>query len=263
MFTTRIKRLALATALATSVFSAPTAFAESTIKLAGPEFPPYYEMVNGRMSGHLAEILEKIVETAGEKWTGELFPAPRLMHNLVQGEDHASLLVRNATLDDAPSMLRSPKPITEMVLNVYTMKTPMAFKSRDDFKGKSLIVMRGYGYGSLRAWLDKPENNVTIVEANTHESAVRLLEAGRAEAALLYDVNYAAAVTSIGEKPADVVTNNFQRIPLFIYLSTAASLDATKLMGKLMAAYDQLVKEGVLNEPDKRPEDVVEGKKSS
>jgi polar amino acid transport system substrate-binding protein len=239
------------------------ATARAEVKLAGPEFAPYYEKIDGRMTGPLADILTVIWKNAGYQTTGDIYPAPRLMQNLVDGVSDSSLLVRNKTLDEADTVLRSPQAITEMVLNVYSRDAPVAIKSRDDFHGRSIVVMRGYGYGGLRAWMDDKANDVTLLEANNVESVVGMVSAGRAPLALLYDVNFEAAVQALGKRPDNVVVNEFQRVPLYIYLSKRSSSDPQGTMDKLMATYEVLVQKGVLRSPQHRPEEVVGGHKGS
>lgn len=257
-------RLAVgAVVLALCVAAAGPARAQAEIKLAGPEFAPYYEKLDGKMSGPLAEILAAIWSHAGFRTTGDIFPAARLMQNLVDGVSDSSLLVRNQTLDGAATVLRSPTAITEMVLNVYSLNAPVTIASRDDLRGKPVVVMRGYGYGGLRSWMDQTETGITLQEANNVESAVNMVSAGRAPLALLYDVNFAAAVKALGKRPANIVENEFQRVPLYIYVSKAVSNDPQATMDRLMASYQDLLKKGALQSPQHRPEEVVGGAKGS
>lgn len=224
------------------------------LRLAGPEFPPYYQIENGRPAGHLVDILARVIERAGHTWTGTLYPAARLMTAMTDGRAQATLVVRNQVLDGSPAVLRSPEPVAEMVLNVYSHGTPTPFGTREDLKGKTFLVMRGYGYGGLRQWMDA--NGVNVQETNSFESAVRMLEAGRVPYALLYDVNYAAGVTALGHEPAGVHAAGFQRVPLYIYLNASAAADAQRLMDELMRSWHALVADGVLAPPANRPETV-------
>jgi ABC-type amino acid transport substrate-binding protein len=252
--------IAVALGLCLAALGAPRAHAE--VRLAGPDFVPYYQAVDGRMTGPLADILTLIWTTAGFQTKGAIFPAPRLMQNLVDGSSDSSLLVRNQTLDQAATVLRSPRAITEMVLNVYSISGPVAVASRDDLRGRSIVVMRGYGYGGLRTWMDQTDNAITLQEANTVESAVSMLSAGRAPLALLYDVNFAAAIQALGKRPDNIVENPFQRVPLYIYVNRKVSSDPQATMDRLMAAYDALVQKGALRSPQHKPEEVVGGKGS-
>jgi polar amino acid transport system substrate-binding protein len=227
------------------------------IRLAGPDFLPYYEMDNGRMVGALALILEKIWSNTGASVQGQVFPATRLMSNLIDGSSDSSLLVRNPALDDSPDVIRSPVPISELVLNVYTVGRPAPPIGQDDLRGSSVIVMRGYGYGGLRSWMDQKDNRISLIEANNVEAALSMLIAKRARFALLYDVNFTAARQALGSQPDDLFATSLQRVPTYIYISRKSVPNADAVMDRIMQSYADLVARGVLKPANQRPEDVL------
>ena len=244
-----------AIALAVNLFTnAGQAEAQGSIQIGGPDFPPFYEMVDGRMGGFLTDTLSLIVENGGYTWSGTILPAARLIAAISEGQVHASLSVLNRTLEDSPAVTRSPEPITEIVLNVYSFNDTFPIKSKEDLRGQTIIVMRGYGYGGLRAWLDDAANNVTVLQANSFASAINMLKENRAPLALLYDVNYDAGIKSLEKIPDNIFTNNFLRIPAYIYLSKAVSENHQSTMDRLMASYRELLSRGVLSAPTNRPE---------
>lgn len=222
------------------------ASAQQVLKLGGPVFPPYYETIDGKVGGALTDKMRLILAESGFSATAELFPAVRLIQSMLSGEIEISMLVRNPALDASDALLRSPLPIGELTLNVYSHAAPEAFRDREALRGKSIAVMRGYGYGSLRAWLEQPENKVTLTEVNNHEAALRLVSLGRVPYALLYDVNYDEGVRALGRAPENVVANSFLTVPAFIYLSKKATPDPEALMRSLMASYRTLVRRGLL-----------------
>jgi len=225
------------------------------LRLAGPEFPPHWVMENGRLTGTVAEILIRIVERAGYAWTGETYPAARLMRMLAAGEAQASLLVRNQTLDTSPDVLRSTEPITEDALNAYGIGGASPIARREDLTGRRVIVMRGYGYGGLREWMDA--NGVKIFEVDSYQNALRLLEVEQTAVAILYDVNFEEGVKALGHTPANVVTTYLQGVPLYIYLHRSAGGDGRATMDGLVNAWRDLVAKGVLARPGNRPEHVL------
>lgn len=252
---------ALLIAGATTQFPAlaadPTPRQSAPIKLAGLEFPPYYEMSKGRLQGPLAEVLTKVWAEAGYRFETAIYPGSRLMDNLARGETHSSLIVRNPMLDDSSEILRSPRSLALVTLNLYSVDKPVVTATLSDLRNQKVIVIRGYGYGGLKAWMDRPEQGIEAIDANNFESAVRMLEAKRAPLALLYDVNFRTAVKRIGAKPENVFENPFLDLPVYIYLHRSATPDPAATMERLMAAYDALVERGELLAPTMRPEEVV------
>lgn len=231
------------------------------VVLGGPDFPPYYQMTDGALHGNLADILTLLWERAGYRTRGEILPPARLMANIVNGGVHSSLLVRNGVLDGAESVIRSPSPITELVLNLYSMKAPVTLTSKDDLKGRSIAVVLGYGYGGLREWMKRPENAITLHDVVAPVVAVRLLSAGIEPYALLYDVNFRDAVKHLGTEAPGVIANPFQRVPAYVYVGRDAPGGGQRAMDALMTAYAALLAEGVLERPDARPEEVIKAPK--
>ncbi len=224
--------------------------ADQTLKLGGPVFPPFYEAVDGQVRGAMVDKLAKIANGAGFKVVAELFPAARLVQNLISGESELTMLVRNPALDDSGALIRSPQPVGELLLILYSHGAPAPLIDRQDLIGKSIAVMRGYGYGSLRAWMDLPANRVTLTEVNNFEAAIRLVADGRTPFALLYDVNYQAGVTALGAAPTNVYANIFQRVPAFLYLNKKAAPDPAATMRALMASYRALLGSGAVDGPE-------------
>jgi hypothetical protein len=64
-------------------------------------------------------------------------------------------------------------------------------------------------------------------------------------------------IKSLSPPPANLVTNSFQRVPFYLYLSRSVDADPLPVLERLMAAYDGLVRAGVLGPADSRPEDII------
>lgn len=241
--------------LASCAFSA--SYAQGVIKLGGSEFPPYYQWEGGQLTGAMADILIRVWSEAGYRYSTEQLSTSRLQDGLIRGEVHSSLLARAEPIDAAPSVMRSPLSLAELTLNLYSVDQPRAAQAREDLRHSEIIVLRGYGYGGLRAWMNAPEQFIHLHDAYNPETALRMLAARRAPLALLYDVNFKSALQVLGERPPGIYENHFRRIPLYLYLNRDATPDATQTMERLMTAYRALVARGALNAAEQRPEDVI------
>lgn len=228
------------------------------LHLAGPMFAPYYDFGdNNKPTGELVQLYALIVEQAGFKWDGAIIPAKRVMKALADGVYDSSILVKNPLLEQSGNILSSPVPVSELILNVYYHDMLPEPASDAALLGKKVVVMRGYGYGGLRAWLDEPRNNITLFEIDSFSSAIRLIETGRADYALLYDVNFSAGEKELGRKAEGIRSYNLQRVPLYIHLNKTQIANAEQVMAQLMTSYHQLLKLGVLASSSSAPDQVI------
>lgn len=222
--------------------------AAQDLTLIGPDFPPYYEIdAAGEMTGELVVLYDRILSHAGLVWRGVgVRPAKRTMVDLVAGAADSSLLVDNPLLSDRPHIIRTREPVGELVLNLYGAR-PLPFAmDRMAMQDQRVAVMRGYGYGGLRAWLDNPANRVEIREFNSEAPAIRFVDAGRADFALLYDVGFENAIAEIGAWPSNIRVANLQRVPLYIHINRQTVADADAVRARIEASHAALVREGVL-----------------
>lgn len=229
-----------------AAWSAPLRAENPTLRLGGPIFPPYFEVVDGKVVGVMLDRVTAILAEAGYKTSVGVRPPPRLLQDLLAGEFDLCVIVRNAAMDASPRWISSSVPVGDLKLNLYSHREALTLKSREDLSGRSIVVMRGYSYGELRAWLDRPENGVTLTEVNNFEAALRLVAAGRVPNALLYDVNFAAAATAIGPQADSIVVNPFLQVPVFFYLNKEAVPDPAATMRLLLDSYQRLVSRGHL-----------------
>lgn len=222
--------------------------ASQDLTLIGPDFPPYYTVdERGEMQGELVALYDRILSQAGLPWRGVgVRPAKRTMLDLVEGAADSSLLVDNPLLSDRRNLIRTRSPVGELVLNAYAARPMPMRMGREALTGQRVAVMRGYGYGGLRAWLDDQANQVSVKEFSSEAPMVRFVRAGRADFALLYDVSFANALEELGAWPADIRVANLQRVPLYIHINTETVADATAVRARLEESYASLVRAGVL-----------------
>ena len=162
-------------------------------------------------------VADELFKRVNLTWRATAYPAKRLFRNLKSGKTNFSILVRASSLLD--SCIFSEKPIYSTNLNVYYIGDKPPITSKEDLKGKRLVTIRGYSYGSLRKFIEDPENNITKEVTNTHSSAFRMLQLGRAD----YLLDYASAAQDIISQSfiTDLRSNKMSQLDIFLVLSKA------------------------------------------
>ncbi len=242
----------------TLAFQSVQAAEKKELTLVGPEFEPYYfSKEDGSIDGQLVNLYALILENAGYKWNGIIVPAKRVMRLLAQGIYQSSILVNNPILEESGNVLTSKNPVSQMVLNAYHSDTNPQIKTKQRLIGKRVIVMRGYGYGGIRKWLELKENNIELMEVNSFSSAIKMIEFNRADYALLYDVNFSAGEIALKRKADGLIVSNITNVPLYLHLNKKTLSHPQKIMDDLMSSYQELVKKGILAPAQTRPEWII------
>jgi len=239
---------------------AQTVWAEDRLRLVGPVFPPYYDTdADGRLTGDIVDLFDLIAGEAGFAWDGYLAPARRGAHDLLTGTADVTIAVDNPILSGSGKMLRSRSPVAMLILNAYVRPEDLErFDGLDSLAGLAVSARRGYGYGGLRAWLDDPANRVRVHEFERADSGLRMVETGRADAVLLYDVNYREAVERYGYS-GPLVAATVQHLPLYIHLSKAGVAAPQAVLARLEQAHARLVERGEVGAPTEEAGEVLHG----
>lgn len=229
------------------------AASQRTLLISGPPFPTgWMYLENGKVGGLRLEFFDKIARHAGYQWKGELYPAKRLMESIIHGKVDLSMLVLNPLLDKPEHVLTSREPVYTENLNLYGQKGTPPVQYRSDLQGKEIVVMRGYGYGGFKTWLDAPENNVKQYEADSFASAIQMLLRRDLDYALLYDLNFEAALIELASQPdsharaMELSVTNWSKVPVYFHLSREALSDAEEVLARLMRSFHTLQEEGKL-----------------
>lgn len=229
-----------------------------SLRMAAPDFAPYYYYdAEGQPAGELVRLYSMIVENAGYRWQGTIIPARRVMHGLAKGQYDSSILVKNPLLENSDVMITSPTHVSEMILNVYFHQNKPVIQRKEQLIGHSIAVMRGYGYGGLKRWLDGEYNNLNVYELDSFSSVIRLLENQRVDYALLYDVNFAEGTKDLGRSAKGIKLSTLTRVPLYFHLNKHKIPNANQVMVDLMESYHDLIARGVLADGNRLPEDVI------
>ena len=173
-------------------------------------------------------VAHELFERTNLTWRATAYPAKRLFRNLKNGESNFSILVRASSLLE--SCIFSKTPIYSTDLNVYYIGDKPPITSIEDLKGTRLVTIRGYSYGSLRKFIENPKNNIIKEVTNTHSSAFKMLELGRAD----YLLDYASAANDIISQSSisDLRLNKMSQLDIFLVLSKSYP-NANELMTQL------------------------------
>ncbi len=230
-------------AIALLLFLTVPAGAGPAVKVGYVEFPPvFYTDSTGNPRGTLIELMGKVMKEAGYAWDAASYPTERMAKYLARGEIH--LWVGSPSLPAFKgTTLVGATELMKIVMRSYFINDTSPIRARADLRGKKVIILNGYGYGGWINFIKEPANKVSYSETNTHESAFRMLKAGRADYLLDY------------KRPSDKV---LRKIPVpglahsditafgvhFVVSKKAPA--AGKLLENLENAYNRLVGEGII-----------------
>lgn len=163
------------------------------IEAGFPQFPPYgFVNDSGQPDGLDVRVARVVFDKLGVPWRPAIYPATRLFRNLQDSSTMFSILVRVPVLEAC--CLYSKKPVMHDEIRVYHYPDKPVIKSKEDLAGKRIITLRGFSYGGLISFFNDAQNRIANNETPSHESALAMLRAGRAD----YAVFYGAAVSLLG-----------------------------------------------------------------
>lgn len=214
-----------------------------TIKMVYIEAPPFYFTdEQGRPQGFLFELMKQLTKQAGYELEAFSYPAKRMAYKLISGEADIWLGVSSIPEFEGQTLIGKTE-ITNVRLNIYYIGEKKSIRGKQDLSGESIIILRGYSYGSLIKFIKDPANRITYYETNSHESAFRMLKAGRAD----YLLDYKTPTERILQifKIPELKSVELSSIPLKLVVSKKSS-DGRKLLKELEDAYKELLQAGEL-----------------
>ena len=181
---------------------------------------PYYmeRQAQNSYRGVLVDAFKSAAKEAGFHRTQiQLLPPNRMVQNLIAGKGHVwNGVILPALKEHVHIGTVKLTPITLAVFSHFDTVEKLKFPA--DFKNKSLIIIRGYGYGGYLDFLKKQNLNITFHETRNHESALKMMQANRAQFLLDY------------VEPLEEVTRT---MPIEkIYLNKLNSLDTFFMVSK-------------------------------
>ncbi|TVO70750.1 substrate-binding periplasmic protein [Sedimenticola selenatireducens] len=138
----------------------------------------------GILKNPLLDFAATLFSQANMKWHSAPYPAKRLFSNLKNGISNFAILVRANSLKEC--CIFSQAPVTRTELRVYRLNNAAPIQSMDDLKGKRVITILGYSYGTLGRFIRNKENKIERFNAPNHQSAFAMLAHKRAEYLLDY-----------------------------------------------------------------------------
>lgn len=207
------------------------------------EFPPvFYTDSKGKPQGILIDLVGKVIVHAGYEWKAASYPTNRMISLLVNGK--IDLWVGLSTIPAfKEKTLIGQSEIMKISLCSYTIGKKPPIKTKEDLKGKSVIILNGYSYGGWITFIQNPHNNIRYHGTGTHMSAFKMLKAKRADYLLNYKGPSETTLKNI-EIP-DLQVNEISAFGAYFVVSKKTP-NAEDLLNDLEKAYQQLKKEGNL-----------------
>ncbi len=226
--------------------SNPQLPADLIVQVGYFEYPGLtYTDSNGKAAGFVNEITMKTLEHAGIKYSITSYPAARFFDYLSQGKIDlfnglsAIEVVKNTTLSSRINLF----PLN---MRVYSLPGNKIVNKKEDLRGHSVILVRGFTYKDWGKWIRDKANGVTFYETETHEAAFEMLKRGRANYLLNYKYIDDACLKNI-KIPNLVITTPPQEEPWYCSFNIHKNTPHAKhILIKLEKSYLQLIKEGQL-----------------
>lgn len=199
--------------------------------------PPGFYTENGKPTGTSFNITREHFSEAGLSVNYMVMPVGRL-YSQVNNTDRLQLWMAVET----PYFLGMGNPVKPNLyrtlrLNLYGLSgnKPPTF---DDLGAHPLIAVVGYSYGGKLDQLKKKHPDLVILYANNHESAFRMLAAGRAPYIMDYQLQASMALRKLNIKGLEVTS--VQNWEVFLFVSKNAP-HSDVLLQRLEAASHRII----------------------
>lgn len=186
---------------------------------------------HGNPANPLLRLAKSLFAQTGLNWREEALPAARMFSSLKSGEANFSMLVKAPALQECCLFSRQPVAGTE--LRVFWRQGTAPIVRREDLAGKSLLVILGYSYGDMAAFLADGKNAIHRTSAVKHQAAFEMLAQGRGD----YLLDYAGPAREVlAARPIpDIQSAVLGRMDVHLVLSRQYP-DAEGVMNRLEAA---------------------------
>lgn len=212
-----------------------------TLKVGYIEFPPvFYTNDKGNPEGILIDLASKIIPEAGYEWQAFSYPVKRMAGYIVSGKLDLWIGLNTIPVFENNAYKSSIK-VHEITLKVYrTDKRLPDIKNPEDLKNKSVIILSGYSYGGWINFINNRINSVKYTKAHNHDSALKMLKAGRADYLLNYNRPAEKAIKKSSEE--NIYSNTVSSFGAYFVVSKKVP-DAENILKNLEAAYLKLKRE--------------------
>ena len=219
----------------------PRAVGAQTIELGYIEFPPIFSTNSaGKPEGVLIDLASKVIPKAGYKWRATSYPTKRMAEYIANGKLHLWIGLK-ALPEFKGTTIVGDSVVVKITLQAYTVGEKASILKKEDLKGKSIIIMRGYSYGGWVNFIKDPASNVNFIQAASHVAAFKMLKAKRADYLLDYRLPSEKALEEV--TIPNLKFNTIIAIPAYFVVSKKTP-NAEEVLERMEAAYKQLKKEG-------------------
>ncbi|HTH18277.1 MAG TPA: transporter substrate-binding domain-containing protein [Magnetospirillum sp.] len=209
--------------------------AAEPVKVGCVEFPPLtYTDANGRPAGKAIELVTAVLAHAGLPYEIKCYPGARLMANLRDGTSHAAMLIRHPDIVD--SVLYGRMPMAYLELDGFRLARTPPLGAIENSRGKSVILLRGYGYGGWVDFFKEPANGMAVSYADSRPAALKMLLSGHGD----YLIDYAVPATlALGDGVAPLQTEVLTRLETYFVVSRNVP-HAERLLGRIEDSFREL-----------------------
>ncbi len=213
-------------------------------------FPPFYIIEKEgakvkKISGINVDIVTKVLDTIGEPYILEYYPAKRLYSNLIKGSVDIFYGL-NVSPEVAPHVIISKNKINKITLRVFSTGNTVPIQKKEDLIGQNIIVSRGWAYGGFINYIDAPANKIKKSISNTHKNGFRMLKKGRAKYLLAFE---RPARITLKKLPKNYFVDLKWSPPLFYadghFVISKKTPNAESLLLRMDRAYEKLEKSGI------------------
>lgn len=141
---------------------------------------------DGAPDGQIVRITQKLLAKAARPAEIGIYPTPRLLKSLQDGELDLSVLDRAGAPEGC--CLFSTAPLMTQVLRIYWLAKQTPIHSKEELLGKSLIVVHGDGYAGLIDFVRDENSRIRVQTAPTFAAGWQLLASGGADYLLADEV---------------------------------------------------------------------------
>ncbi|MCR6633180.1 MAG: transporter substrate-binding domain-containing protein [Magnetospirillum sp.] len=200
--------------------------AADTVKVGCVDFPPFtYEDADGRPAGRAIDLITDILTRAGLPFEIKCYPGARLMASLRDGSTHVAMLIKHPEVVEAA--LYGRRVMAYMQLNAYRLPETPALGGIENTRGKSVILLRGYGYGGWVDFFKNPANDLRLSFADSRPAALKMLSNGHGD--YLMDYQAPAAQALNGTSTPALLSEPLVRLETYFLVSKRAP-DAARLL---------------------------------
>lgn len=166
------------------------------VRVSYLDFPPFtYTNESGRAAGTVNELTRQVLTAADIPHEFLEFPPKRIVRYMRTGEVDGFQGMAPSLADG--TVLISKTELEPLQLMLYHLPGTPPKDRYEDLKGASVVTLLGYAYGPAGVFLEDPENQISNLQVHGRESAIAVLERGRAD----YFLDYRAAATlELGEE---------------------------------------------------------------